>query len=74
MIAQEVQARHPEMVHAGNDGMFTVDQPDPWRMMAVMQDMRQQIIMLWMGLGAMAIFMFGGFGLIVFRQRLWRTS
>ena len=74
VIAQEVQARHPEMVHAGNDGMFTVDQPDPWRMMAVMQDMRQQIIMLWMALGAMAIFMFGGFGLIVFRQRLWRTS
>lgn len=93
VIAQEVQAAHPEMVHAGpegtrtvdappgppthsemvpagREGILIVDEPDPWRMMAAMQDMHRQITMLWYALGVMAVFMFGGFGIIVFRQRL----
>jgi Chaperone of endosialidase len=39
VIAQEVQKTHPEMVTKTDSGMLAVQQPSPWRMMKVLQEL-----------------------------------
>ncbi len=43
VIAQEVQQQHPEMVHALEDGTLTVEQPNVWRLVKVIQELQAQI-------------------------------
>lgn len=43
VIAQEVQKVHPEMVHALEDGTLTVEQPNVWKLVKVIQEMQAQI-------------------------------
>lgn len=58
-IAQELQKKHPELVHVGtpnapcdpNDtgkqkGCWTVDTPDIWQMLRAMQEMQREIVAL----------------------------
>lgn len=40
VIAQEVQATHPEMVHTGADGMMTVDEPGVWKLVQAIQELK----------------------------------
>lgn len=40
VIAQEVQVSHPEMVHADDKGMLSVDAPNPWMLVKGMQELK----------------------------------
>ncbi len=40
VIAQEVAKTHPEMVHAGADGMLTVDEPGVWKLVQAIQELK----------------------------------
>lgn len=40
MIAQELQEAHPEMVHQGPNGFLSVDQPEPWRLVKAIQELK----------------------------------
>lgn len=52
VIAQEVQAAHPEMVHAGADGMLMVDAPNPWVLVQAIQELRtRQVVLAWIAAG-----------------------
>ncbi len=43
VIAQELLGTHPEMVHIGNDGYYSVETPDPWRLVKVLQQQQRDI-------------------------------
>jgi hypothetical protein len=39
VIAQELQAAHPDMVHLGPNGFYTVDSPNPWQLVKAIQEL-----------------------------------
>jgi hypothetical protein len=39
VIAQEMLARHPDMVHQGPDGFYKVDEPNPWKLVKAIQEL-----------------------------------
>jgi Chaperone of endosialidase len=43
VIAQELQETHPEMVRMGEDGYYTVDGPNPWKLVKAFQEQQTQI-------------------------------
>ena len=44
VIAQEVKQIHPEMVHMGSNGYYTVDMPNPWKLVKAIQEQEHQIL------------------------------
>jgi hypothetical protein len=40
VIAQEVMQLHPDMVHMGGNGLYTVDVPDTWRLVKAIQELK----------------------------------
>jgi len=40
VIAQEMQRAHPDMVHMGSNGFYTVDSPNPWRLVKAIQELK----------------------------------
>jgi hypothetical protein len=39
VIAQEIQTGHPDMVHLGPNGLYTVDEPNPWKLVKTIQEL-----------------------------------
>jgi hypothetical protein len=39
VIAQELQTAHPDMVHLGPNGFYTVDSPNPWQLVKAIQEL-----------------------------------
>jgi hypothetical protein len=39
VIAQEVKEKHPEMVHTDSRGYYTVDEPNPWKLIKAVQEL-----------------------------------
>lgn len=37
---QEVKITHPEMVHVSGDGLYTVDAPNPWKLVKAIQELK----------------------------------
>jgi hypothetical protein len=46
VIAQEMLTTHPDMVHLGKDSFYTVDDPNPWKLVKAIQELRLDIINL----------------------------
>ena len=42
VIAQEVKEKHPEMVHTDTKGFYTVDEPNPWKIIKAMQELKAE--------------------------------
>ena len=40
VIAQEMLLTHPEMVHMNADGLYTVDEPNTWRFVKAIQELK----------------------------------
>ena len=40
VIAQELLKTHPDMVHMGADGFYTVDAPNPWKLVRAIQELK----------------------------------
>jgi hypothetical protein len=40
VIAQEMLKAHPDMVHMGKDGFYTVDEPSPWKLVKAIQELK----------------------------------
>jgi Chaperone of endosialidase len=40
VIAQEILKAHPDMVHMGKDGFYTVDEPNPWKLVKAIQELK----------------------------------
>jgi hypothetical protein len=40
VIAQELIKTHPDMVHMGDDGLYTVDAPNPWKLVKAIQELK----------------------------------
>jgi len=40
VIAQELIKTHPDMVHVGPKGYYTVDQPNPWKLVKAIQELK----------------------------------
>jgi hypothetical protein len=40
VIAQEMQVKHPEMVHMGNEGYLGVDAPNQWKVIKAIQELK----------------------------------
>jgi len=40
VIAQEMLTNHPDMVHVGKDGFYTVDDPNPWKLVKAIQELK----------------------------------
>jgi len=40
VIAQELQSGHPDMVHLGKDGFYTVEAPNPWKLLKAIQELK----------------------------------
>lgn len=43
VVAEEVAEKHPELVHAGSNGIYTVDEPDPWKLVKALQEQQTEI-------------------------------
>jgi hypothetical protein len=43
VVAQEMLQTHPDMVHTGKDGYYTVDEPNPWKLIEAVQELKQLI-------------------------------
>src|SRR6266436_3874150 len=41
VIAQELLPSHPDMVRMGPNGFYTVDQPDPWKLVKAIQQLKR---------------------------------
>lgn len=39
VVAQEMLESHPDMVHMGDDGFYTVDGPNPWKLVRAIQEL-----------------------------------
>ncbi len=46
IVAQELEATHPDMVTTGKDGMLQAFSPPPWKMIKAMQQMQAEIEVL----------------------------
>ncbi|MGV2130491.1 tail fiber domain-containing protein [Agrobacterium vitis] len=66
VIAQEVQKLHPEMVHAGDDGMLRVDEPSPWLLIKAVQEQQAQIarLQMWLLLLSLSLAAFTAFTIL----------
>lgn len=42
VIAQEVKEVHPDMVRVGSNGYYTVDAPNPWKLVKAIQELKTQ--------------------------------
>ena len=42
VIAQELLPTHPDMVHEGRDGFYTVDAPNPWMLVKAIQELKAE--------------------------------
>jgi hypothetical protein len=42
VIAQEVNDKHPEMVHIDANGYYTVDEPNPWKVIRAVQQLKAE--------------------------------
>jgi hypothetical protein len=42
VIAQEMQLTHPDMVHMGANGFYTVDSPNPWKLVKAIQELKAE--------------------------------
>jgi hypothetical protein len=40
VVAQELLPTHPDMVHMGADGFYTVDDPNPWKLVKALQELK----------------------------------
>lgn len=40
VIAQELQTTHPDMVQEGSDGLLSVEEPNPWRLVKALQELK----------------------------------
>jgi hypothetical protein len=40
IIAQEMLITHPDMVHMNDDGYYTVDEPNPWKLIKAIQQLK----------------------------------
>lgn len=40
VVAQELLPHHPDMVHEGKDGFYTVDEPNPWKLVKAIQELK----------------------------------
>ena len=40
VVAQEMQPLHPDMVHKGPDGLYKVEQPNPWKLIKAIQELK----------------------------------
>jgi hypothetical protein len=40
VIAQEMLKNHPDMVHMGPDGFYKVDEPNPWKLVKAIQELK----------------------------------
>lgn len=40
VIAQEMLTKTPDMVHLGKDGFYTVDDPNPWKLVKAIQELK----------------------------------
>jgi hypothetical protein len=43
VIAQELTTVHPDMVHMGSNGFYTVDSPSPWVLVKAIQELNSKI-------------------------------
>ena len=43
VIAQEVKETHPEMVHTDDKGFYTVDEPNPWKIIKAIQELKDML-------------------------------
>jgi hypothetical protein len=43
VIAQEMQVTHPDMVHMGSNSFYTVDEPNPWKFVKAIQELKALI-------------------------------
>ena len=43
VIAQELMQTHPDMVHENENGLYSVDQPNPWVLVKAIQDLHGMI-------------------------------
>jgi hypothetical protein len=46
VVAQEIAATHPDMVHAGADGALAVDSINPWLLVKAIQELEQRVRLL----------------------------
>lgn len=42
VIAQEMLKIHPDMVHMGADSFYKVDEPDPWKLVKAIQELKAE--------------------------------
>ena len=42
VIAQELATAHPDMVHAGSNGFYTVELPNPWMLVKAIQELKAE--------------------------------
>jgi hypothetical protein len=43
VIAQEMLGIHPDMVHRDTSGLYTVDEPNPWKLVKAAQEQQEEI-------------------------------
>lgn len=43
VVAQEVELKHPEMVHENAQGTYLVDEPNPWKLVRAIQEQQEEI-------------------------------
>ena len=46
VVAQETILTHPEMVHIGEDGLYKVEQPNPWKIVKAIQELTDMVAQL----------------------------
>jgi len=44
VIAQEMLTNHSDMVHMGSDGFYKVDEPDPWKIIRAIQQLKDLFV------------------------------
>jgi hypothetical protein len=69
VIAQEVQKTHPEMVHADDKGILSVDAPNPWVLVKAVQEQQEEIRMLQIWLICLSLAVILQTGYIAWRRR-----
>jgi hypothetical protein len=43
VVAQELLRNHPELVHKNGQGLYSVDEPNPWLLVKTAQELEQKV-------------------------------
>jgi hypothetical protein len=43
VIAQEMLPNHPDMVHKNAEGLYSVDEPNPWKLVKTIQELNARL-------------------------------